>query len=80
MRDSDKAEIVDVAKKYAALGFDLYATKGTAKVLERAGMQVRKVNKIHESEDNTMTLLESGKIQIYHLHFGQRAPAQPGTA
>ena len=41
VRDSDKAEIVMMAKKYAALGFDLYATKGTAKVLERAGMQVQ---------------------------------------
>ncbi|MDR1966123.1 MAG: carbamoyl-phosphate synthase large subunit, partial [Synergistaceae bacterium] len=33
VRDSDKPEIVDVAKKYAQLGFNLYATKGTAKVL-----------------------------------------------
>ena len=77
VRDSDKAEIVDVAKKYAALGFDLYATKGTAKVLERAGMQVQEVNKIHESEDNTMTLLESGKIQyIISTSAKGRLPAR----
>ncbi len=40
VRDSDKNEIADIAKKYADLGFTLYATKGTAKVLAEAGMQV----------------------------------------
>lgn len=62
VRDGDKAEIVDIAKKYAALGFELYSTKGTAFVLNQAGLSVKHVNKIHESDDNTKTLLESGKI------------------
>lgn len=62
VRDSDKPEIVDIVKKYAQLGFELYATQGTASVLNRAGLNVKIVNKIHESEDNTKVLLESGKI------------------
>ncbi|MGI6199254.1 MAG: carbamoyl-phosphate synthase large subunit [Christensenellales bacterium] len=62
VRDQDKAEIIDVAKKFVNLGFTLYATAGTAKVLGEAGMEAIVVNKIHESDDNTMTLLESGKI------------------
>lgn len=62
VRNSDKAEITDIARKYADLGFPLYATKGTADVLRSAGMTVNLVNKIHESDDNTKTLLESGKI------------------
>lgn len=63
VRDSDKPEIVDIAKKYAELGFVLYATCGTAKVLEEAGLQVTSVKKIHEQDhDNIQTLLESGKI------------------
>lgn len=62
VRDSDKAEIVDIVKKYALLGFELYATKGTADVLTQAGLSVKIVNKIHESEDNSKALLESGKI------------------
>ena len=44
------------------MGFDLYATEGTARVLEGEGMTVRHVDKIHESDNNTMTLLESGNI------------------
>ena len=62
VRNSDKGEIVDIAKKYAALGFELYSTKGTAKILNDAGLNVTPVNKIHEGSENTKTLLESGKI------------------
>ncbi|MCI9272897.1 MAG: carbamoyl-phosphate synthase large subunit [Clostridiales bacterium] len=62
VRDTDKAEISDIVKKYYDLGFVLYATKGTARALRQAGMSVASVNKIHESDVNTRTLLESGKI------------------
>ena len=64
VRDSDKNEIAETAKKYADLGFTLYATKGTAKVLAEAGIQAVPVNKIHEDDHtNTIELIESGKIQ-----------------
>ena len=77
VRDSDKAEIADVVRQYAQLGFQLYATKGTAKVLRDNGMQVTEVNKIHESDENTMTLLESGKIQyILSTSAKGRIPAR----
>ncbi len=62
VRNSDKPEVVDLAKKYVSLGFELYATKGTADVIRNAGLTVTVINKIHEAEDNTMTLLESGKV------------------
>ncbi len=64
VRDSDKCEIGDVAKKYADLGFKIYATKGTANYLRNYGVPTISVNKIHEDkDDNTLTLIESGKIQ-----------------
>ena len=63
VRDSDKAEIVETVKKFDTMGFDLYATAGTAKALRDAGLEVTEVHKIHESdEDNTITLLNSGKV------------------
>ena len=46
VKNSDKGEIVDIAKKYASLGFELYSTKGTARVLNDAGLNVTPVNKI----------------------------------
>ena len=62
VRKQDKREISDIAQKYANLGFTIYATAGTAEVLRAAGMQVIEVKKIHESEDNTLKLIESGKV------------------
>ena len=62
VRDTDKEEIVDIAEKFYELGFPLFATAGTAKILRAAGMKVTMVHKIHESDQNTLTLLESGKI------------------
>jgi carbamoyl-phosphate synthase large subunit len=63
VRDSDKAEIINVAAKWIELGCVLYATRGTAKLLASKGFEVITVNKILEnSSDNTATLLDSGNI------------------
>ncbi len=63
VRKSDQFEIVDTARKFYEMGFKLYATEGTARVIESFGMEVRTVNKIHENPgDNILTLLDTGKI------------------
>ena len=65
VRNTDKAEIADVAKKFAELGFKLYATFGTADVLEKCGLEVERVKKLSECEtNNTMTLLKSGLVNL----------------
>lgn len=64
VRDSDKAEIGDIVKKYSDMGFSIYATEGTADVLKSYNIDAAIVKKIHESEhNNTLSLIESGKIQ-----------------
>ena len=63
VRDGDKQEVVDVAKKYAQLGFHLYATRGTARALSRAGLQAVVVHKLHESEESITALLEEGRVR-----------------
>ena len=62
VRDVDKPEIGDTAKRFYELGFTLYATEGTARVLESANVPVQVIGKIHESEINPLTLIESGCI------------------
>ncbi|MGN1314791.1 MAG: carbamoyl-phosphate synthase large subunit [Lachnospiraceae bacterium] len=77
VRDSDKEEIGSLAEKFAHLGFRLYATAGTAKVLRDYGLSVTLVHKIHESSQNTLTLLESGKISyIISTSAKGRLPAR----
>ena len=62
VRDTDKGEIADVAKKYAAMGFTLYATKGTSAVLNEAGIENIMVEKIDEGEGNCLDLLKENKV------------------
>ncbi len=64
VRDSDKAEIAEIARKFEEMGFVLYSTSGTADILKNAGLAVNVVDKIHENPqgENTLTLLESKKL------------------
>nr|MDE5898056.1 carbamoyl-phosphate synthase large subunit [Treponemataceae bacterium] len=63
VRKTDQYEIPDLARKFYDMGFKLYATDGTAKIIRDFGMDVETVNKIHENpDDNLLTLLDSGKI------------------
>lgn len=78
VRDSDKPDTVDIARKFVKCGFTLYATKGTADYLSKKGLKVHTVGKIHEeSQNNTAALLESGKISyIISTSTKGRDPAQ----
>ncbi len=63
VRNADKEEVLDVADKFASLGFDIYATAGTAAKLNRNMIPASVVKKIGEDpENNVLTLLDSGKI------------------
>ncbi len=62
VRDTDKQEVIAIADKFAQMGFDLYATSGTAGVLNRNMIATNHVNRVSEAEPNVMNLLESGKI------------------
>ena len=65
VRDQDKEEIADIAKKFYYQGFEVFATKGTARAIEAAdpNIDVVELNKIYESEGfNAADLIESGKV------------------
>ncbi len=63
VRATDLPELPALAKKFYEAGFTLYATQGNASTIERSGMQVQHIAKVHEDyHNNVMTLLESGKI------------------
>jgi len=62
--DADKEEVVPVAKRFAEMGFELVATGGTAAVLEKAGLKVRRVFKLAEGRPNTLDLLKNREIHL----------------
>ena len=62
VRDTDKKEIVYVAQKFSRLGFDIYATAGTAAYLDKNGIKATAVRRVSEDAPNIMDLIDSGKI------------------
>ena len=64
VRDFDKPGIVIVAKELTDLGFKIVATRGTAKVLEDAGLTVETVNKVAEGRPHTVDLIKNREIDL----------------
>jgi len=62
--NAHKVEAAAVAREFAALGFELIATSGTAAVLEKAGLKVRHIFKLQEGRPNAIDLLKNKQIQL----------------
>src|SRR5579863_603908 len=62
--DAHKHEVAAVAKEFAALGFELISTSGTAAVLEKAGLKVQTIFKLTEGRPHALDLLKNREIQL----------------
>jgi carbamoyl-phosphate synthase large subunit len=74
VNEHHRAEGVDVGKKFAALGFQLVATRGTAAALRNAGLTCKTVFKVNEGRPNVVDLLKGGSIQLA-IYTTSGAPA-----
>ena len=64
VKDADKPRAVALARQLEELGFSLYSTGGTAKVLTEAGLKVAKLAKIEEGRPTAVDLIKNGQIQL----------------
>ena len=64
VRDEDKAEAVEIAKRFEALGYCIYATKGTARALLEADVSVRLTRKLEQESPNILHLILGHKIDL----------------
>jgi carbamoyl-phosphate synthase large subunit len=62
--DAHKGEAPEIGKLFSELGFELVATGGTATVLEKAGLKVRRIFKLSEGRPNSVDLLKNREIQL----------------
>ena len=70
--DRDKRQIVSLVKHLTLLGFDIMSTRGTAKALRAAGIQVTEVLKKHEGRPNVIDHIANGEVQlVINTPFGQ---------
>jgi len=64
VRDEDKPKTVEIARKLAALGFPLVATRGTAAALAAAGLAVTPINKVQEGRPHIVDMMKNGEISL----------------
>ena len=64
VRDEDKEEIVDVARRFEKLGYRIFATRNTAKVLQEHGVNAVRTNKIEQPSPNLLDLILGHEIDL----------------
>ena len=64
VKDADKPEAAEVAKRFEILGYKIYATRSTAKFLQEKGVNALRVNKISQESPNVMDLILGHKIDL----------------
>ncbi len=62
--DSDKAEALPVLAQLSALGFEIFATAGTAAALSGAGISATAVGRIGQSRPNVLDTIEEGRVSL----------------
>ena len=64
VKEEDHEEVVPIAKRFEALGYRIYATRGTAKVLKENGIKAIRTNKLEQPAPNLMDLILGHKIDV----------------
>ena len=63
VRDEDKSEVVSLAKRLDAMGYEIWATRGTSTALWHAGVESNALYKIPLGSPNTIDLIRRGKVK-----------------
>ena len=64
VKDADKLEAVDIARRFKKLGYDIFATRSTARVLNENGVLAIPINRINEEAPTLMDLLLEHQIDL----------------
>ena len=64
VKTSDRPFVGQLGRELVELGFDIIATRGTAQVLESAGVETEKVNKVTEGRPDVSDLLQNREVKL----------------
>ena len=64
VRDSEQEEMLPVARRFEKLGYKIYATRGTARMLNENGVHAIRTNKIEQDSPTLMDLILGHKIDL----------------
>ena len=64
VKDADKGEVIDIARRYKKLGYIIYATRSTADTLNENGVSARKINRLSQESPTVIDLILGHKIDL----------------
>lgn len=64
VNDADKKDAISIGRRFEALGYEVYATRSTAKVLKEHGVNAIKVNKLNQEPPTVIDLILEHKIDV----------------
>ncbi len=64
VRDADKPRVAVMAQRLVERGFELYATSGTAVVLEAAGVVCQRINKVTEGRPHIVDMIKNNEVSL----------------
>ncbi len=64
VKDSDKGEVIEIARRYEKLGYIIYATRSTADTLNENGIKARKINRINQESPTVIDLILGHRIDL----------------
>ena len=64
IREADKPKVVEIAKMLISKNYQIVATRGTAKVIQAAGIECEVVCKVNEGRPNTVDMIKNDQIQL----------------
>ncbi|MDP2744780.1 MAG: carbamoyl-phosphate synthase large subunit, partial [Dehalococcoidia bacterium] len=78
--DRDKAEALPIIRGFASVGYELYATEGTAAMIQASGLPVKTISKkLSEGHPNILDVISSGKVNgVVNTVTGGRIPLRDG--
>lgn len=64
VKDTDKLDAVKIGKRFAALGYEIYSTRSTCRVLNENGVPAKHINKVEAPSPNLLDLILSHEIDL----------------
>ncbi len=64
VRHSDQEEAVDIARRFAAVGYKIFATRGTARTLANHGVKAYEIRKLEQESPNILDLVLGHRIDL----------------
>ncbi|MFQ5827400.1 MAG: carbamoyl phosphate synthase large subunit, partial [Dehalococcoidia bacterium] len=80
--DRDKPESLPIIKKLSSLGYQLFATEGTAAMIREMGLSVTMISKkLSEGHPHVVDIIQEGTVSgVVNTISGGRGPLQDGFA